>query len=608
MEFGSRESPLPPDASSQVGSPSAESEHTQDLDPYEVLEKHLAEELAPDLKILRLLGRGAVASVYLAQEPGLKRLVAVKVLSPMLGWNNNARLRFEREAQSAARIFHPNVVPVHRVGTLSDGVPYLTMAFIEGRSLAQRLKAEGLLEVGEVRQILTQLAAALQAAHEEGIVHRHVKPSNVLCEEKTGRVLLTDFGIAAALDTADEAGPRLTPIGQLVGDLRHMSPEQLAGKELTGEADVYGLAILGYELLTGEGPYGQRTISEMTTAHLQEEPTPLAAIRDDVDAELAEVLLRCLEKTPGDRPRASDVVRLLSRTGAARLRPTGDSSMTGGAGVGVSAAAVPSVSSEADATKEVGALRTKTVSMRPPEEAFELRILGTLELRASDGRSLLSVLAQPKRVALLSYLASGAGKRFRRRDTILGVFWPDLDQERARHALRQTIYVLRRALGPGVIVSRGDQELGVSREELWCDAATFEEALATGHPEEALELYNGELLPGLYLDDSSNFERWLDTERDRLRRLAFEAAWRVVEELEAAGDTTGAAYWAHRAGGLSPYDEGALCRLVALLDKLGNRAAALSAYERFAERLRADFDADPSVETRALITSIRERS
>lgn len=288
--------------------------------------------------------------------------------------------------------------------------------------------------------------------------------------------------------------------------------------------------------------------------------------------------------------------------------------MAGGAGVGVSVAAASSVSSEAGATKEaastkeVGALRTRTVSLKPPEEAFELRILGTLELRASDGRSLLSVLAQPKRVALLSYLASGAGKRFRRRDTILGVFWPDLDQERARHALRQTVYVLRRSLGSRVIVSRGDQELGVSREELWCDAATFEEALGAGHPEEALELYNGELLPGLYLDDSSNFERWLDTERDRLRRLAFEAAWRVVEELEAAGDTTGAAYWAHRAGGLSPYDEGALCRLVALLDKLGNRAAALSAYEKFAERLRTDFDADPSVETRALITSIRERS
>jgi adenylate cyclase len=233
--------------------------------------------------------------------------------------------------------------------------------------------------------------------------------------------------------------------------------------------------------------------------------------------------------------------------------------------------------------------------------------LGSLDLKADDGRQLRSVLAQPKRVALLAYLAACGRGDSHRRDTLLGVFWPDLDEARARHALNQSLYVLRRAVGPSVFVSTGDEELALDPDALWCDASAFMEAAEAGRAEEALEHYRGQLLEGFFISEAPEFEKWLDGERARLRRLATQAAWSLAEAEEASGGVEVAAEWARKAAGFSPSDESAIRRLMALLDRAGDRASAVRTFEDFATRLREELGVEPSPETQELVASIRDR-
>lgn len=586
----------------------------------DALEQRLANELAPQLQVVRLLGQGTAASVFLAREPALRRLVVVKLLDPELADDRKARLRFEREAQSAARISHPNVVAIYRVGALSDDVPYIVMQYVRGRSLADRLKVEGQFPAAEVRRILADVASGIEAAHRRRIVHRDVKPSNVLYEEETGRVFLADFGIAATLVTGEEEPARLTTRGHVIGDLRYRSPEQLRGGEITELADIYGLGLLGFELLAGESPFDVASASELVTAHLQQPPRRPSSLGVDVDDDLEQLLLRCLAKEPAHRPAAADVVR--------QLRPLRGAPPSGSGGAerataraepeagGATLEPLPAALQPPPATREPppavlesseDALEPPEDRLEPPTDAIRFRTLGSLDLVAADGRRLLSVLAQPKRVALLAYLAVGSNRGFKRRDTLLGVFWPEIEQERARHSLRQAVYVLRQGLGADVVISRGDEEIGIASEELWCDALAFERAIDERRLEEALEAYAGDLLPGFFLADAPEFERWLETERQRLRRLASDAAWFLADTRRETGNRAGAAQWARQAAELSPWDESALCRLIQLLDELGDRAGAIRAYERFANRLDEEYEAEPAPETRALIEKVRAR-
>ena len=236
---------------------------------------------------------------------------------------------------------------------------------------------------------------------------------------------------------------------------------------------------------------------------------------------------------------------------------------------------------------------------------IELRTLGALELTSADSRAVGSVLAQPRRTALLCYLALAVPRGFHRRDTLLSLFWPDDDTEQGRHALRQSVYFLRRALGADAIVSRGDEELALAADRIHCDAWAFDAAAEQGRPAEALALYRGELLAGFHISDAPDFERWLDQERDRLRQRAGEVAWALSAEREREGDGPGAADAGRRAVGLSPTDETAVRRLMLLMERLGDRAAAVRAYEGFAWKLEQEFDLAPSAETRALAARIR---
>ena len=277
------------------------------------LQVQLQAELDSEFHILRLLGEGSVAQVYLARERALQRLVAIKLMKSELAEDETARKRFERESRSAAKIHHHNVATVHRVGSLEDETPFIIMEYVEGRDLADTLQAEGVMTVEQACHTLSQVASALAAAHESGIVHRDVKPDNVVREKDSDRVVLTDFGIAGILETGTETITRLTQQGELLGDPRYMSPEQLLGEAVTDESDVYSLGIMGYELLTLKTPYEGTTSVQLVTAHLKKEPIPLARLRPDVDPHLAELLQRCLSKNPRHRPRASEVAKALEQ-------------------------------------------------------------------------------------------------------------------------------------------------------------------------------------------------------------------------------------------------------------------------------------------------------
>ncbi len=237
---------------------------------------------------------------------------------------------------------------------------------------------------------------------------------------------------------------------------------------------------------------------------------------------------------------------------------------------------------------------------------IRLQLLGSLALLDEGGNPVQSLLAQPKRFALLAYLAASPSPAAHRRDTLLGMFWPELDEEHARQALRQALYGLRQSLGPGVIVGTGEELVSVDGQQLWCDAAAFAAAVKGGRDEDALELYRGPFLEGFHVSGVPAFERWVEVECRRFGLIAVQAAWRQVER--AAGDRSKARQWAERALELAPYDEEGLRRYLGLMAEHGQPAAAARAYEAFAKRLAAELDLEPSAETVALAERIRARA
>jgi serine/threonine-protein kinase len=218
------------------------------------------------------------------------------------------------------------------------------------------------------------------------------------------------------------------------------------------------------------------------------------------------------------------------------------------------------------------------------------------------------VLSQPKRLALLSYLSLSNSTRFRRRDTVLSLFWPELDTNHARASLRQSLTFLRRSLVEGVIVTRGEEEIGVDPSLLWCDAVAFDSACEED-PQEAIRLYHGPFLPGLFVDAAApELDAWIEAERGKRERAAAAQARRAVEQTRLKGDLATALELARLAVSLSPREEASVARLIEVLDQTGDRAQALAEYEAFARRLREEFDAEPAPETKALIQAVRVRS
>lgn len=236
---------------------------------------------------------------------------------------------------------------------------------------------------------------------------------------------------------------------------------------------------------------------------------------------------------------------------------------------------------------------------------LELRLLGPVGLTGADRQEIRGLLAQPRRFALLAYLAAATPRGMHRRDGLAVLFWPELDQAHARAALRQTIYVLRGALGAQVITSRGDEEVGLGVDSVRCDAAMFDEAIGAGRFEEALELYRGDLLEGFFIAGAPEFEMWLEGERGRLHAAAAGAARAMISKAEESGDLAAAGFWGRQTVRLAPHDEAAARRLIGLLDRAGNRTAAVDVYRDLAKRLAEEYEVAPSPETEALVRAVR---
>ncbi|HEX2722789.1 MAG TPA: BTAD domain-containing putative transcriptional regulator [Gemmatimonadaceae bacterium] len=236
---------------------------------------------------------------------------------------------------------------------------------------------------------------------------------------------------------------------------------------------------------------------------------------------------------------------------------------------------------------------------------IELRMLGEIRLRTDEGEELHALLRQPKRLALLTYLAAPTPGTWHRRDMLLAIFWPDLDTAHARTSLRNGVYVLRQALGDGAVRSRGDEELSIDPDLVRTDVAGVWSALKSSRPEEALERYGGELLPGLFPSGGDGFQRWLDTERLRLKASVSTAALARVSALEKDGKIEQALAMARRVSEIQPDDETLVRRVMSLHETMGDRAGALAVFEAYRSRLASDFDAQPAPETLALANRLR---
>jgi tRNA A-37 threonylcarbamoyl transferase component Bud32 len=296
--------------------PGAPPEPHPDLDP---LIADLRQSLAPNLQLQRLLGRGGMGTVFLARDPALKRNVVVKVLSPDLARDPNARKRFEREAEAAAAVSHPNVVGIHQVGELArSNTSYFVMQHVEGPTLEEEFPAGTRAQEARVRTIVGEVASALAAAHARGLVHRDIKPSNIMIERPTGRAIVLDFGISAVVGRdGDARSTKLTAEGSSIGTPQYMSPEQAAGETVTERSDVYSLGLVAFELLAGRPPFTAANPMALIAAHIKDAPPPIRSLRPDVDPDLADLVDACLAKEPSARPSARVVAHaLLPRQGA----------------------------------------------------------------------------------------------------------------------------------------------------------------------------------------------------------------------------------------------------------------------------------------------------
>ena len=251
--------------------------------------------LAGEYSIERELGRGGMGIVYLAREVQLNRLVAIKVLPSALAARSALKERFIREARMAASLSHPNIVPIHRVGE-AGGVVFFVMAYVEGETLGERLRARGPLTAAAATRLLREVAWALAYAHGRGVVHRDVKPDNILIESGSGRALVTDFGIAR-----HERDVEISDPGRVVGTAHFMSPEQAAGGTLDGRSDLYALGVVGFLALSGKFPFDAPNVPALLVKHVTEAPPAVASVAPAATRPLAAAIDRCLKKDPADR-------------------------------------------------------------------------------------------------------------------------------------------------------------------------------------------------------------------------------------------------------------------------------------------------------------------
>lgn len=266
--------------------------------------------------IERLLGKGGMGAVYLARDRQLDRPVAIKVLPPEFAQQSDLRERFLRETRTAASFSHPNIVPVFSVED-RDGLLAFAMGYVEGESVADLVKRSGPMSVRDTVRMLQDVSYALAYAHSRGVVHRDIKPDNIMIERATGRALVMDFGISRSI-SATVATPSLTRVGEVVGTPEYMSPEQASGDAIDGRSDLYSLGLVAWFALAGRPAITGDSISKVLVKQLTEAVPPIAQLRADVPALLADVIAQCTNKAPEARYATAD--ELVERLDSSALR------------------------------------------------------------------------------------------------------------------------------------------------------------------------------------------------------------------------------------------------------------------------------------------------
>jgi serine/threonine protein kinase len=285
------------------------------------LAEHIQQTLGGDIVLKQVLGEGRSARVYLADQPSLGRQVAVKALMPRHSSERKAVARFKREARAMAGCPHPSIVSVYNVGETRNGIPFFVMEHVEGESLADRLRRKGRLPLQEAARIAGALADALAYAHERGLVHRDLKPEDVLIDRRSGRILLTDFGLAKSV-TKTSRTMTLTGTGEILGTPAYLSPEQAECGTIDARSDQYSLAVVSYEMLAGRLPFPGPTAQDFVRQHAQDTPPSLLQVAPDLPLEVSRVIDRAMMKEPGARFASADAFGQALRSAAsAALAP-----------------------------------------------------------------------------------------------------------------------------------------------------------------------------------------------------------------------------------------------------------------------------------------------
>ena len=321
------------------------------------LRTRLQEALGDQFKVGTLLGEGGFAAVFRVRDKAMRREVAVKVLDLGLTPSPELAERFVREARTVAKLEHKHIVPIYKVGGYQNEVLYIIMPCVDGPSLRHLLDKRGRMPIAKAVTIARQTADALGYAHRQGVVHRDVKPDNILLD-KSGGVRVTDFGIAKAAEAA--SGANLTTEGMVVGTPQYMSPEQATGDKIGTRSDIYSLGIVLYEMLAGRVPFEGDSVQSILMKQATADPTPIREIRRDVPVELAAVLDRMLVKDPGERfPTAAELDAAL----VAAVPEAGGRKVAAKSVVGAGVAAVLGLG----ALAAVGAVVSWVVLDRPPK-------------------------------------------------------------------------------------------------------------------------------------------------------------------------------------------------------------------------------------------------
>jgi serine/threonine protein kinase len=506
-------------------------------------------------RLLRLLGRGGFATVYLGEHAYLKSLAALKVLHTHL--NEEDAAQFIREAQILAGLAHPHIVRVLDFA-VQDGMPFLVMEYAPGGTLRQRHPKETLLLLETIVSFVGQTASALQYAHDQRLIHRDVKPENMLLTARD-ELVLSDFGLAL-LTPQTLSGSTQAMDQSMAGTTSYTAPEQLQGKPRPA-SDQYSLGVIVYEWITGKRPFSGSPF-EIAMQHLWAVPPPLREQVPDLSPSIEETVLRALAKDPEDRfASVQDFAEALAAAHHAK--------------------ALPSI---------------------PP---LHIHLLGDFLL--VSGETPVTTVDWPRLQSLLAYLLLHHAAP-QSRAHLAYLLWPDSTDAQAHTNLRQLVHRLRHTLPHADRFVRIEkQTLHWQPDTSWTlDVADFERAIAQANAaeqasnriaerlalEQAAASYRADLLPGCY-------DEWILPERERLRQLFLGALERLILLLEEAGNSQAAINAAQRLLHHDPLLEATYCHLMRLYAAQGNRAAALRAYHTCVTVLERELGAEPSPATQA---------